>query len=53
LLEYEIEKKNTIKEPSKTKEMTIKIMGTKFDTKINWYKILRGEVKNKIQLEKR
>ena len=46
-------KKNTIKKPSETKKMTIKIMRTKFDTKINWYKILRGEVKNKIQLEKR
>jgi hypothetical protein len=28
-------KKNTIKKYSKTKEMTIKIIGTKFDTKIN------------------
>jgi hypothetical protein len=32
-------------------KMRIKRM-TKFDSKIIWYKMLRGEIENKIQLEK-
>jgi len=37
---------------SRTKEMSIKIMETKFNIKIIWNQMLIDEIKNKIQLEK-
>jgi protein-disulfide isomerase len=50
----EIEKKNTIKkDKKKKKQIAIKRTRIKFDIKINENQILRDEIENKIQLDKR
>jgi protein-disulfide isomerase len=50
----EIEKKNTVKkDKKKKKQIAIKRTRIKFDIKINENQILRDEIENKIQLDKR
>jgi hypothetical protein len=45
-------KKKCNKKSSKTKEITIKRIGIKFDIKVIWNQMLRDEIERKIQLEK-
>lgn len=45
--------KYTIKKDPNTKEISIKILWTKFDIKITWNQMLSNETKNKVQLEKK
>jgi hypothetical protein len=50
----EIEKKDTVKkDKKKKKQIAIKRTRIKFDIKINENQILRDEIENKIQLDKR
>jgi hypothetical protein len=43
-------KKKYNKKSSKTKEITIKRIGIKFDIKVIWNQMLRDEIEKKIQL---
>ena len=51
IIKDQIEKKNNKKE-STIKQIVIKRKMIKFDRKINWNKMLRDEIENKIQLGK-
>jgi len=52
IIKDQIEEKNNKKE-STIKQIVIKRKMIKFDIKINWNKMLRDEIENKIQLGKR
>jgi len=51
IIKDQIEEKNNKKE-STIKQIVIKRKMIKFDIKINWNKMLRDEIENKIQLGK-
>ena len=47
-----IEKTKKIKKRIKHQKRVIKLMRTKLDIKIKWYKILRDEINKKLKIQK-